>query len=409
MIHKIYFKNNVKFDLTYSDGTNNVGRWVFKPYKYILLIGENGSGKTHFLEQIVSIAKGQNKNVASVETNVSLYPKPGYPYMQTTAQCFKGLIVDFIEAITTFSANVTAKNKGINELTKIKEKLTLLWDEDRYFSDHPEENTTKINNFKNINKLLRSLLDDQEMVTLSPLINKDRKSYTFYIDTKHKQNLDALSGGQQKALFYAINMHLFLKTQNYILLIDEPENNWHPNLQLKFIDQFEINDSDKKQLIVATHSPFIVNSFLNKKREDTLIINFYKDKDGSFKHDYIQGDNCMLPFISLGEINYIAYKLYSIDFHIQLFGYLQQIYCEKEDEKYRYLNNFNEKLLSLIPNKPELIKTDPWPEAHNVALPIYIRNCIDHPENKDRTQYTYNELVTSTLLLIELINEAKKS
>ena len=99
-------------------------------------------------------------------------------------------------------------------------------------------------------------------------------------------NIESLSSGEKQIVFRG---GFFLKdvaaTKSNISLIDEPEISLHPDWQLKILAFYKtILDIEKKdnhsQLIVATHSPFILH---NDSRSNDKIIVLQKDDAGNVR------------------------------------------------------------------------------------------------------------------------------
>ncbi|MCQ2748156.1 MAG: hypothetical protein MJ223_02770 [Mycoplasmoidaceae bacterium] len=118
----------------------------------------------------------------------------------------------------------------------------------------------------------------------------------------------------------------------------------------------------------------------------------------------LNNDKIVLPTISLAEINYVVYKIISADYHSMLYGYLSSLLTEKDNRM--LITDFDKKIISLMGNNPTL-KNDPF-HKKDVSLPTYIRNCIDHPENKQRVIYTDDELTKSIEILRKIIEQIKK-
>lgn len=104
----------------------------------------------------------------------------------------------------------------------------------------------------------------------------------------------------------------------------------------------------------------------------------------------------ILPTITSAETNYIAFDIVSNDYHIELYGYLQQKYG-----------------LSTIKSCDNHIISQPQYDASKhekrssygnttySSLSTYIRNAIDHPDSGNT--FTDEELRTSIELLQELV------
>jgi predicted ATP-binding protein involved in virulence len=88
-------------------------------------------------------------------------------------------------------------------------------------------------------------------------------------------NIDNLSTGE-KTIFTKI-LHLYLSNiKNKIILIDEPELSLHPSWQNKVLKLYEDYALENNcQIIIATHSPHIINS---SKNEYLRILKFVQNK-----------------------------------------------------------------------------------------------------------------------------------
>ncbi len=120
---------------------------------------------------------------------------------------------------------------------------------------------------------------------------------------------------------------LFLETlaslskEKIIVLIDEPELHLHPYLQEKFI-QYLIGFSKTNQVYISTHSPYFFKNCLCNPKIELLIT-----KNGADGIIIENTDNQfgLFPWSpSWGEINYSAYGLPTIEFHNELYGYIQE-------------------------------------------------------------------------------------
>lgn len=85
--------------------------------------------------------------------------------------------------------------------------------------------------------------------------------------------INYLSGGEETYLgIFATLQYRIQQTDNdsYIIIYDEPENKMHPNMSREFIKNFmkfieDMGYTNKKfQLIIATHSPFILSDIYSK-------------------------------------------------------------------------------------------------------------------------------------------------
>ena len=196
---------------------------------------------------------------------------------------------------------------------------------------------------------------------------------------------------------------LFLETlaslsrENIVVLIDEPELHLHPQLQEKFI-QYLIEFSKTNQVFISTHSPYFFKNCLKNSQIELLIT---KNTADGIIVENTGSQFGLFPWSpSWGEINYSAYNLPTIEFHNELYGYIQekqQKYTIEQTEAYFTSKN--------------ITKTKKWAKIVNgqvqqpedVTLMTFVRNSIHHPENTSNGEYTPQELESSIDELIKLV------
>lgn len=107
---------------------------------------------------------------------------------------------------------------------------------------------------------------------------KEIKNENGYKEIKFEENgkemsIDSLSSGEKQIVFRG---GFLLKNKGLnrgVVLIDEPEISLHPTWQIKIVEFYKTmcqNDDEGNQLIITTHSPFILHN--NNRREDKVII-----------------------------------------------------------------------------------------------------------------------------------------
>lgn len=104
-----------------------------------------------------------------------------------------------------------------------------------------------------------------------------------------------------------------------------------------------------------------------------------------------------LPIPSLNEINYSAFGEYSAEYHDELYGHLQNIAID-EDENNSREDSFDNWLVGkgCIKNKTwEKVKGNNNVSQKQFTIQTYIRNKIHHPENPRNQNYTFDELKAS--------------
>jgi|GEM_PF-424760 hypothetical protein len=181
-----------------------------------------------------------------------------------------------------------------------------------------------------------------------------------------------------------------------IFCIDEPETFLHPNAQNKLMKSFN-KLSQKSQILITTHSPYLLKAFYevnqssdNKPSLKNKLNIFSKEeasKENANSEERYSGFNKkeMLNVSgeyspTWGEINYYAFDMPSVEYHIELFDSLYKkvigdvpgkihIFDEwlskQEPENSTDDNHFNSV-------KEEYCKRDK-------SMSTYIRNYIDHP------------------------------
>lgn len=183
-----------------------------------------------------------------------------------------------------------------------------------------------------------------------------------------------------------------------IYLIDEPELHLHPKAQDKLLELL-IQESKNKQIFVSTHSPYMFKNCLSKKVGLSI---FNKDEQGKINIRNARDETWgIFPWSpSWGEINFYAYDLATVEFHNELYGYIQEkegVYEIKKMDNFLADNS--------IPKSKQWIRVSNGNPQNpsDVTLCTYIRNMIHHPENVNNLAYTDKELTASINELIRVI------
>ncbi len=216
------------------------------------------------------------------------------------------------------------------------------------------------------------------------------------------------SAGQRQIALMFSGLYQRLKSkygdenaQDLILMIDKPETHMHPEVGRHFIETLDKSMSQFQsaglfrncQVILATHSPFLIQSLGSYPTSIALTEN---NRGQICIKDFQNLQNLHLP----GRLNYsfnlVMYHIFhvpTIELHDELYGYLQiakNCYREEELDKW-FLNN------------TQIKKTKSWVAVIDgkerapicVTLQRYIRNSIHHPENTKNQEYTPAELQQS--------------
>lgn len=184
----------------------------------------------------------------------------------------------------------------------------------------------------------------------------------------------------------------------YIFAFEEPETHLHPSAQIEMYETIKkLSENTNYQVFITTHSPYIVKQ-LAKDNINPIVVK----RDENLKVSKISKlEERVLPYISMNEINYIAFDEPSIEYHIELFGFIQQKtkknpggvdswllenkYAKREYDYYQVDANSQ-----LIPDKKGGF------QHSDKTLPYCVRNQIDHPNDINK-QYENRDYIRSSI------------
>lgn len=209
--------------------------------------------------------------------------------------------------------------------------------------------------------------------------------------------VDKLSTGEKQVVFRGA----FLLRNTSILngasiMIDEPELSMHPKWERKIFGYykklFSMSGQQTAQIFFATHSDHVLKEALidiNNNLVITLV-----ESNGLINCQHINAPS-VLPSVTNAETTYLAFDVVSNDYHIELYGWLQ----DKEGKnKVKDCDTFIKSHIKYDPSKHAK------QSGHNTTtydtLCTYVRNCIHHPDSGNT--FTEQELRTSIELLIEM-------
>ena len=97
--------------------------------------------------------------------------------------------------------------------------------------------------------------------------------------------IDAVSGGIASIIDITWQIYMFADTsESFVVLLDEPENHLHPELQKNFLGNL-IKAFPHVQFVVATHNPFMITS---QKESNVYVLNYNNEnKVYSRQLDYV--------------------------------------------------------------------------------------------------------------------------
>ncbi len=180
-----------------------------------------------------------------------------------------------------------------NELLQIKDELSnKLLNSDDYSK---EDFRRELKEWEEKNENILEKISDNLNIFLKKFnlklhkIDENQKSYNDLIfeDLSNKNIItyDNLSSGTRNLIstFIPLQIH---NPKDSIILIDEPENSFYPDIQKKLTEVYsEVGENN--QLIFATHSPIIASSF-----EPWEVVELKFDENNQiYREKYYQGEN----------------------------------------------------------------------------------------------------------------------
>ena len=448
MIKKLKWKNykalrNLELDFTKDDGT---------AYNTIILAGENGTGKTTVLESLATVLDcGSNivfeyidydiggttyKAIPDLRKgNMGVYKRvdvaSGNEEAVNSGRSINyNLIGEDIKDFRHYGFAYSKARSGF-KTDPVKSSTTMQIDADKYESDN-------YGSFTHIKQLLIDIdaqdssewmkksnaggIDDQKFEDFKKASKGYRfeKAFNDFFDDVRYDGIDTEDPNEKKVLFskrgqsIAVDdlstgekqivfrgAHLLRNTKSIsggIVMIDEPELSMHPKWQKKILDYYrglftsDDNATQSVQMIVATHSEYVIQSALEDR--DNVLVIVLTDENGTIRSRKVTAPN-VLPTITSAETNYLAFGVPSTDYHIELYAYLQM----------KTINHTIESCDAYIAQQPQYDRTkheklDGYRNHNYQTLPTYIRNAIDHPESG--RSYTEEEFKASIELLIDL-------
>ena len=238
-------------------------------------------------------------------------------------------------------------------------------------------------------------------------------------DNGIKTDVSEKGTGMQRALALSL-IQLYAQTINtgdsefksILFFIDEPETFLHPIAQNKLLKSLN-KISENNQIFITTHSPYLLKRYTS---ENKLIIFSREANQPRVKEDT---SLTMFPLSpTWGEINYKAFGIGTVEFHIELFGLLHK----KANDANKTYNNgqytVSDRIRSLdgwlIEQNPHFSTDDNHYNQigryTDQSMTSYIRNYIDHPvpnsplpSGKNRIEPTDDEITKSIQIMLDLL------
>lgn len=464
-IRKIKWQNhevlgNLELDFTKPDSS---------VFNNIILVGENGAGKTSALATVGSFLNignfdcfeyleyeiGENKYRALHRSD-----RQSLPSFFRLEDLQTGTIVEINsnknnnpKSITQSEVDprnngcVITKARADYKTDPIKHTSTMKLDEGMYDADESDSYTSlkqlivdvqnqdnKLFYELNKNKSRKQMVTDAVFKKQYSRMQRFTQAFdTFFSDSglrfssvedlgdhkeiffeKHgsKIPIDGLSTGEKQIVYRgAYLLKNLKKLAGGTAFIDEPELSMHPLWQKKILQYYQglfvlESGQQQTQLFFASHSNFVLETALANP-DDNLIL-LLKNDAGVVRPQKVETTERVLPYITSAEVNFIVFKLYSRDYHNELYGYLQikagaaelgRAYNIKECDDYikrqvQYDATQHHKTYSYTDKDGKLHMYE--------TLPSYIRNCIDHPNPTIYPEPSAEEMNTSIILLREI-------
>lgn len=175
-------------------------------------------------------------------------------------------------------------------------------------------------------------------------------------------------------------------SRSIIYAIEEPETSQHTEHQKLLIKSFkELSQIDGVQVLMTTHSSTIVKGL---NFNDLRLIS--KNDDNNRCIEAVIPNQ--LPYPSLNEINYIAFRELTEEYHNELYGYIEGEELLPEYKAGKATMSYN-----MVRRGTTQVKY--------ITLTEYIRHQIHHPENTCNDRYTFEQLEESVDLMRNFILE----
>lgn len=180
------------------------------------------------------------------------------------------------------STIIKSSRSGGNIATEIKQLFVDIQNNDaielsEWVHDHPGEappDEVIDRRIKRFNNAFSFIFDSLRFKTIH---TQNGEKQVIFTKNDREIPIEALSSGEKQIVFRgAFLLKDIQSTKGRIVLIDEPEISLHPNWQIKILDFYknlfvDENQKQTSQVLVATHSPFVVHN-QNRKNDKVIVL-----------------------------------------------------------------------------------------------------------------------------------------
>lgn len=277
----------------------------------------------------------------------------------------------------------------------------------------------------------------EETLPLKPLeeiedIIKDFKSNPNPIE-KRGSGVKRLCAFYKFATEYKTSINVM--GNKFILAVEEPEISLHPSQQRKFIQQLlTISQNSDIQVIVTTHSPYIVNELDEKS---VCILKRESQTDANGNPIETVTTNAMakriIKYPSMAEVNYLAFDEPSMTYHQELFCHIEIEWVGKSNgsfikgilETMYKINSFKNRIDAILPpntiDSPDYNPSDTASDRYlsllnnrfcredlqDIAYDCicrWVRDSIDHTSTKNY-KWKEDKIVELSLKILVIVAE----
>ncbi len=210
-----------------------------KPLPVVVIAGINGSGKTTLLEFIHYFFNGEIRSENSFIAD----------------EKFKYSLTDVQEYLKEIGVSRTYYYKsGTYENDSAKQIIIEYIDKIIYESDVKSSIA-----YQTLQDKLSGFFSEFNLQVQFNQLDRKKEIY-FKNNSSGKILIDELSSGEKELITKVFPLYIS-DIKNCIILVDEPESSLHPNWQFEIMNIYrKIAEEKNCQIIIATHSPYIVAS-----------------------------------------------------------------------------------------------------------------------------------------------------